>query len=134
MKKIITLFMAVLLTFSTAAFSVGCGSEEQFDETKTHIIVGLEESGYGRNWMDKIIEDFEKEYAEVSFEKDKKGVEIALRVKPDAYSSNSILSNIAYSEEDVYVINSLSYDEFVDRTTGESNLLLYNRCANRRRR
>ena len=66
-------FAAVGGTFATA----GCDKEvQEFDESKSQLFVKYYNGGAGRAWIDEVVANFEADYADVSFEEGKKGVEV----------------------------------------------------------
>ena len=77
MKKII----ATILVFASL-FAVGCsnrfGDGEEIDETKTQLRIEYFNGGVGSEWLTKVAERFEAEYADEPFEEGKLGVEIIL--------------------------------------------------------
>lgn len=76
MKKISTIFMALLLAVGGTVSLAGCGDDFDYDETKTQLFVYSYDGGVGTEWLDKVSRRFMKDYADVSFEDGKVGVEI----------------------------------------------------------
>ncbi len=82
-KKVMAVAMAAL---SLATVCSACGGRNPFiasdetqkdvDTSKTQLQVGCYAGGYGRAWLDAAIARFEAQYAQESFETDKKGVQI----------------------------------------------------------
>ena len=82
MKRIVALMLGLLMTIAT----VGCGkggfggvrSDVELDENRTTLVVANWNGGVGDEWLTTAIEKFEKKYADYSFEKGKKGVQVIL--------------------------------------------------------
>lgn len=78
MKK----FFIVILSLIIGCFAVGCGTNggrpagNKVDKTKTQLSIANFDGGVGRQWLEVLGKEFEEKYAEVSFEKGKKGVQI----------------------------------------------------------
>ncbi len=116
MKRLLSVVLSMMLLLSVFA-SVGCrrGDGEKIDPTKDTLIVGLQETGYGREFMDEIIKAFNEDYP---------NIQVILRVKPDAYLTGTIKNNIATADEDVYLCNQFALYDFVSRQDGGSSDLL----------
>ena len=71
----------MILVFASL-FAVGCsnrfGDGEEIDETKTQLRIEYFNGGVGSEWLTKVAERFEAEYANEPFEEGKLGVEIIL--------------------------------------------------------
>ena len=69
----------MILVFASL-FAVGCsnrfGDGEEIDETKTQLRIEYFNGGVGSEWLTKVAERFEAEYANEPFEEGKLGVEI----------------------------------------------------------
>ena len=70
----------LLIAFSAAAICgvlAGCGREDDaqqsIDSTKTQLYVKYYNGGLRREWIDEICSNFEKDYADYSFETGKVG-------------------------------------------------------------
>lgn len=81
MKKICALF----LTAALLSFSAGCGGVERFGQeessvnpSKTQLYVGTYDGGIDSVWLEKAAKRFEKQYAGVSFEAGKEGVQVRI--------------------------------------------------------
>ncbi len=105
--------MALLLCF--AAFgstfaTVGCDKEvQEFDTSKSQLFVKYYNGGAGRAWIDELIADFEADYAEVSFEEGKKGVEVV----KDFEKSIIAVNNVKSDPNQVYILVNTNYSQFV---------------------
>ena len=81
-KKNVTKILSLVLcaAIGTSVFA-GCGvndSQEQINTDKTQLYVNLRYAGLGDLWMKRYKEEFEKFYAETSFEEGKKGVQVII--------------------------------------------------------
>ena len=76
-KKILSL--ALCAAIGTSAFA-GCfgGEQEQINTDQTQLYVNIRYAGLGDLWMKRYKEEFEKFYAETSFEEGKKGVQVII--------------------------------------------------------
>ena len=99
-------FAAVGGTFATA----GCDKEvQEFDESKSQLFVKYYNGGAGRAWIDEVVANFEADYADVSFEEGKKGVEIV----KDFEKSIIAVNNVKGDPNQVYILVNTNYSEFV---------------------
>lgn len=104
-KRIVTkmLSLALSLTLCLAVFG-GCVGRDghgggKIDTTKTQLYVNTFYAGLGDDWLKRYKDEFEKFYAETSFEEGKKGVEIIIDY---SYSSGySQLEQIVSSRAEV---------------------------------
>lgn len=112
MKKFISLLMAVILMFGMTAL-VGCGGSD-IDPNRTQLYVGLKESGLGREWLDDLIVEYEKQYPDI---------QVILDVKNEEYDSQKVLANIKHGREDVYLLNTIKYYDFVSIKGGSDYLV-----------
>lgn len=107
MKKVLSIVLAVMLSFGLVACGGGGGVEDkEQDTTKTQLHVSCWDGGFGTEWLDKIGKRFEEFYADYSFENGKKGVQVWVEPnKANVYDSfaTNILSGenpgIAISEQ-----------------------------------
>ena len=77
MRKIIFNFMTVLMALILCFGTVGCfGNQNGEDKFKTTLYVGTFDNAFGTEWLQSLKERFERDYAEVPFEPNKKGVVI----------------------------------------------------------
>ena len=104
----------LLSTAVLGAFS-GCNSDVYIDPTKTQLYIQLTSGGFGREWLDNAIADFETAQAEVPYEDGKTGVQLIVdyvegaNISPMATSANEL---IFY--EDLPYVNYLSQRTFLD--------------------
>lgn len=111
MSKFVKQLAAVAACAITAICSTACvGTRvEKTDSTKTTLYVKYYNGGVGRAWIDEAIAQFESDYAEISFEKNKKGVEIVL----DPAKETLAYSKIKNDANNVYIGVNYNYYQFV---------------------
>ncbi|MBQ7373278.1 MAG: extracellular solute-binding protein [Clostridia bacterium] len=115
MKKILVLFLTLILTFSVAFSTVGCrNTGEKIDKSKTQLYVTTFEGGYGTGWIEAVENRFQDAYADVSFEPGKKGVQII--VKPEReLTHDSLIVNLKGSKQEVFFTESVNYYDLKQR-------------------
>ena len=114
-KKWISLLLTLPLAFGALA-GCGRGEEEKFDETKSHLYVGVYNAGYGDEFVKDLKTRFESVYQTTSFEDGKEGVQIHI---VEIAEGNIFVSQIENSPVDVFFTNNADYYRFVN-----NNLLL----------
>ena len=106
-NRIIGSLLSLTVLFSANALA-GCGRREdrkvvEIDATRTQLNIGIVDGGLSYLWLNDIISEFEKEYAEISFENGKKGVQV--RVFPEEkYKANTTNFELNLSGYDADVI------------------------------
>ena len=109
MKKIITILIALLLTVGGTVSLAGCGDDMfDYDETKTQLFVYSFDGGVGTEWLDKVSQRFIEDYADVSFEDGKVGVEIIPGKGKDTLSSS-----LSTSPYEVIFSESINYNNLI---------------------
>ncbi len=117
MKKITKVLALVVTGISCLSGFAGCGGgddEVKIDHTKTQLYLNNYDAGIGRTWVESIGASFEKEFADYSFEPDKKGVQVL-------YSHNRVMSgvtlesSIASSPDNIFFTESLDYPSLVTK-------------------
>ncbi len=110
MKKKSFKFLSVImaLLFATPLLG-GCGSDDNrpIDDTKTQLSVSVVPSGYGSDWLKQWALDFEKEFANTSFEEGKLGVQVT--TSTDAPGGNNLLSYMPGVETEVIFTEDVDY-------------------------
>lgn len=113
MKKLLTTIVAAIMAFGMVA-GVGCsGGGGGIDETKSQLYIGNQNAGLGYVWLEKIIDNFEKQYANYSFEDGKVGVEVILSNKLEEYSQVSLTSTMETNDIDLYYICDVAPDSWI---------------------
>ena len=115
MKKLLT-FVMMLILATTAVFGglVGCnrGESEDFDNTKSHLYLGIYNAGFGTEYANDLKRRFEEFYAEESFEEGKVGVQVHVL---DVPQGNAFIGSIEDSEVEVFFTSNSDYYQFVNR-------------------
>lgn len=107
--KILALSLTVITSFSalSACRPKEDNGIEQVDTTKTQLNVGVFNDGTGAYWLEEAKKDFEAYYAEKSFEKGKKGVQIVIDPQKDRFKSDVLISTMKSTENNgntLYVV------------------------------
>lgn len=82
--------------------NTSASERESVDMSKTTIRVAYYKAGYGEKWLTELKEAFEKQYAEESFESDKKGVQVLFDNRMDNWTAAQVLN----SSYDVFFMES----------------------------
>jgi len=105
-KKTVSLAMGLALLCGSAFQMVGCGGRSEFEEpvdkSKTQLIVGNYEGGFGSEWLEDIKTKFEAANAGVSYETGKKGVQILInpnKTEGDSYDFSKTSDHVAFTEK-----------------------------------
>ena len=113
MKKIGLVALAAILACSSVACNTR-GGGEKIDKNKTQLFVTTFEGGYGSEWLDAIKARFEAQYANVSFESGKTGVQVL--IKDDRNLTNELLTqNLAGSNQEVFFTEAVNYYDLQER-------------------
>lgn len=106
MKKFLAPMLAATCLLSAMLFA-SCGGTpsegpggESIDTNRTQIYVFNFAGGYGSEWLGEIKKRFEAEHANISYEKDKMGVQIM--VNPIKTPFNAMTSTILSSQDEVF--------------------------------
>lgn len=118
MKKFISMLLSTMLIVTCFA-TTGCGSRrsgEVVDELKSQLYVGFFEGGFGRDWYDAAVSDFEEKYKDYEFEpgSGKKGVQIVTEAKKDQFKPENLkpsLENNLYNNY-MYIVSMGDYETF----------------------
>ena len=118
-KNVLATISAIALS-ATTLIGAGCGSTsggKEVDTTKTQLFIATRNSGYGCEWFWGMAEEFEKKYANVSFEEGKKGVQVI--GTPDASANASLATNLQKSDYHVIITDTVDPTEMIS-----SNVLM----------
>ena len=103
-RRIITSVIALMMTFSSVSM-VACGTKkpggEGVDKNRTQLYVGFYEGGWGREWMEYLKAEFEKQYPDV---------QIMPTGKKYEYESDLLISSFKDGINDMYFTNIYSHD------------------------
>ena len=110
----------ILTFFGLSTALVSCGrddpnneSNEPIDDTKTQLWVKYHNGGLRREWMDKVCDQFESDYASYSFEPGKTGVQIRKDFEKNSIQVDAITS----SSYQVFVMENVDYYQFAAKNT-----------------
>ncbi len=114
--KLLTLMLAGINCFSPlAACSGGGGKDEiKIDPTKTQLYLNNYDAGIGRTWIESIGAAFEKDFANYSFENNKKGVQV-LYSHNRTMAGTTLESSIANSADSIFFSESIDYPSLVSK-------------------
>ena len=116
--RLIGLLMCVVIAFSAGA----CGkspvkddtsdpSKQQEDLTKTQLYVNNYNGGFGGEWLNKAIIDFQEKYKDFEFEVGKKGIQIWPGTGKQ--SGKGLLSQMKFLEDHIFITESVFYRDYV---------------------
>lgn len=113
-KKLVALVMASVSCFGTLAACGGVGDDSAvvIDETKTQLYVSNYDAGIGRTWVESIGAEFEKDFANYSFETGKTGVQV-LYNHNRTMTSTTMESSIAGSTDNIFFTEGIDYPSLV---------------------
>ena len=117
MSKRKTKIILALSSLALLAGAAGCEGRESedsqapIDSTKTQLYVKYYNGGLRREWLDKICESFENDYANYSFEEGKTGVQIV----KDFEKTHVLADNVASSSYNVFVMENVDYFDFISK-------------------
>lgn len=113
---------SVLMSMGVSVLS-GCSREdagnnrftEEEKKNMSKLVVGVYDGGFGTAWADSIAVEFEKKFADYSFEEGKTGVYVDVQGKKTGYDPTTLSNNILGGVEiaDVYYTSS-DIDQFID--------------------
>ena len=113
MKKLITMFLAVVISVGSVFIS-GCANETvKVDETKSQLYVQNCANGYGSEWLNQTIAAFEDWAKDKHFAEGKTGVQVHSENNSD--SGASLLNKMADAAIQVYFSEEAYYYNFVSK-------------------
>ena len=117
MKKLISIVAAGIIAFTVAAVNAGCRSSDlvAVDETKTQLYVSNLDLGLGRSYIEAIGQQFEKDFAEKSFEEGKKGVQVLYNHNTDINSASFFETTIEGDKDNVYFTEYINYKQWTNK-------------------
>ena len=118
MKKM-TLVLALLLCLVMSVLPLsGCkgstapgGENVVIDTSKTQLYVRYYAGGLGTDWLEEICSRFEEDFANVSFEEGKTGVQIVPKFEKTQVAADQIRDN----NSDVFFMEHMSYSDAVNK-------------------
>lgn len=110
-KALLSFVMATTTIFSAAGCGRGGGDDVDnvdIDTTKSQLFLRYYNGGVNRVWIDDVVSQFEKDYADVSFEKGKKGVQIIKDFDKSGVGANAIEKNV----NQVFILVGVEYYDY----------------------
>ena len=115
-KKVTSVMLAAALSLGTFGVLAGCGEiiSEEIDETKSQLYVGNYDGGVGTQWLYDAADRFEEMFATTRFEPGTDKVVVEVHVTPDKrnFHGDSLLNNMASSENQVFFTERASYETY----------------------
>lgn len=113
-KRIFSIALSIVALSSTASF-VGCGRESgrKADPNKSQLTIGNYDGGLGHEWLENIIKDFEKDYADYQFEDGKTGCQVWIDNRLTEYAGDQLLAGIPYGKASIICTQSCDYSNLV---------------------
>ena len=107
LRKMFSAVMVACLMVTSACLFAACGQTGSgYDATKSHLYVFAYDGGWGREWLDTLIKEYETEYADHSFENGKTGVQVHVYMEKSSPSTAMRTdSNMIYFAEDIDYID-----------------------------
>ena len=119
-RKILAITLGAAL-FAAAMLS-GCANiqrgveTEPEDTSKTQLYVGCWDGGFRTNWLDELADGFEEEFADVSLEDGKTGVQVWVNPSKN-YAHDSVATSILGVEDDIVICEQANYYAFVQNNS-----------------
>lgn len=106
MKKLLTLLLSMVLFVAPL---IGCGGGSGIDKNKTQLYIGVFEGGIGTDYLQTIIDQFEKDpvISNTSFESGKTGVQVIFYEDKDDYAVGALAANAKYMKEDIFTLKNV---------------------------
>ena len=112
MKRAAMIFLASMLACGSLA---ACGGDsKKVDKTKTQLYVTTFEGGYGTGWLEAIKVRFESEYATVSFEEGKTGVQVWIKEDRNLTQADMV-QNLEGSPQEIFFTEAINYYDLQSR-------------------
>ncbi len=115
-KKIAGITLAAALAAGSMYGFAGCGEviSQSVDETKTQLYVGNYDGGVGTQWLYDAADRFEEMFADYEFEpgSGKVGVEVIVTPDKTNFHGDSLLNNMASSENQVFFTERANYETY----------------------
>ena len=114
-KRLLALVMGCFMLICVGA-QAACKKPDDgiwIDPNRTQLFVGVKENGIGREWIDKMV---------IEYEKLNPDIQVIVETKNTEFDSDNLKATIKNNRQDVYFISMLDYFSFVDADTGTSDL------------
>ncbi len=114
-RKITAIILLICMCLSMCIAMTGCkgGKDDDIviDSTKTQLYVRYFAGGLGTAWIEELCANFERDFANVSFEEGKKGVQIIPKFEKTQITADAISNN----NSDVFFMEHMSYTDAVNK-------------------
>ena len=120
MKKA-RVIVVILLTIITAFSVMGCRKKKKsYDESKTQLLIGIQEGGFRFNWLERWIDDFQEMYKDHSFEEGKVGIEITY--EPAKNLAGNCANTVRDSDYDIVFNEQTNHTDFFVKTNAARDI------------
>lgn len=108
MKKVITVLLALIMIFACVPLAA-CGGDdsEKVDKNRTQLYVGIFEGGWGREWIDLMKIEFEKQYPQV---------QVMIEGKKSEFQNTTLEASILTGQNDMYFTTISPYSAVAQET------------------
>ena len=115
-----TSLLVALTCFSSVLALSSCGrgnptEEDSFDETKTTLGIKYYKGGLGRDWLDKVCDDFIETFKDYSFEPGKKGIQIRRGFEKQDVQVDAVTK--MKETYQLFVMENVDYYNFLSKNT-----------------
>ena len=113
MKVVCIVLSVVIMTSVTGVLGACSGGKggKDIDETKTQLNINHYNGGFGDQWLEKAIQDFQEEYEDFSFEEGKTGIQIW--PSSGKLSGSSLMDQAKYLQDHIFISQAITYRDFV---------------------
>lgn len=119
LKKLLTIALAGLMTFTSVVALGGCTKEKSLSEiygNKTFLQVGVYDGGIGVEWVEKLAAEFEKRYEGVKLEgEDSENVGLKIVVTKSKTYASGIDQILPTEERNVFFCSGMNYKSFINK-------------------
>lgn len=113
MKKLLSILMVLVLSFSALSMTACGPSDQSINQGQTQLYVGLFKDGITDAWLQAAKADFEEAYKDVSFEDGKKGVQIVIDYSTGPFKPGTFESNVKSLANSLYFLDQEDYTSYV---------------------
>ena len=115
MKKLLTALLALIMVFACVPFAACTPKDdsEKVDKNKTQLYVGIFEGGWGREWIDLMKVEFEKQYPTV---------QVMIEGKKAEFQNTTLEASILAGQNDMYFTTISPYSAVAQENDGNKLL------------